>query len=105
MSRCRTYFPGPVKCLLENVRKIPGQFLDVSACIPPSFFQVTPSCQLTPDSCHLQPVSYPPNSHKGGIPTELPPWKKGCHQTEDLEYTIWRPHFIPWYTTGATRSL
>ena len=26
--------------LQENVRKIPGQFLDVSACIPPSFFQV-----------------------------------------------------------------
>ena len=33
---------GPEPVLLqENVRKIPGQFLDVSACIPPSFFQVT----------------------------------------------------------------
>ena len=38
-----------------------------------------------------------PTPHKGGIPTELPPWKKGCHQTEALEYTIWRPHFIPWH--------
>ena len=56
--------------------------------------------QVRPDSTAVlnwMTVQHPPTPHKGGIPTELPPWKKGCHQTKALEYTIWRPHIIPWH--------